>query len=257
MDHQYILHCEDTIESIFSAIYDGFVLKKQIPEPYRDTIQIGLGDSATPDLFSQWIELKTNPHKADLTVSSIHQQLGEFIYSELFRATCHYDPDRATIIFQFLVRAFKTGPSIIDHLSDPYVMRIMEMSRKCGNESHLYQGFVRFHSYQNILYSCIEPKCFVLPLIAPHFSNRFPLENWIIFDKAHDIACIHPHKQTPFFTNDTSMLKAFEGLTLDDPYQRLWNTFFQSIAIKERFNPVCQNNHIPKWFRKNMTEFNS
>ncbi|MBQ6812964.1 MAG: DUF4130 domain-containing protein, partial [Agathobacter sp.] len=30
---------------------------------------------------------------------------------------------------------------------------------------------------------------------------------------------------------------------------------FAHIEIKERHNPKCQNNLLPKWYRKNMVEF--
>ena len=33
-----ILHCEDSLEGIFTAIYDAFVYKKQMKQPYRDDI---------------------------------------------------------------------------------------------------------------------------------------------------------------------------------------------------------------------------
>ena len=38
-------------------------------------------------------------------------------------------------------------------------------------------------------------------------------------------------------------------------FERLWQGFFQSIAIKERKNPICQRTHLPLHFRQDMTEF--
>ena len=39
-----------------------------------------------------------------------------------------------------------------------------------------------------------------------------------------------------------------------DSMTALWKTFFQTIGIKERKNPVCQRNLIPLWYRKHMSE---
>ena len=41
-----------------------------------------------------------------------------------------------------------------------------------------------------------------------------------------------------------------------DEYVDLWKLFVDTIAIEERRNEKCQNNHLPKWYRKNMTEWN-
>ena len=38
-------------------------------------------------------------------------------------------------------------------------------------------------------------------------------------------------------------------------YERLWSGFFESISIKERENPKCQQNHLPLRYRSDMTEF--
>ena len=40
-----------------------------------------------------------------------------------------------------------------------------------------------------------------------------------------------------------------------DHFESLWAEYFEHIAIAERKNPRCQNNLIPKWYRKNMVEF--
>ena len=38
-------------------------------------------------------------------------------------------------------------------------------------------------------------------------------------------------------------------------YRRLWRAFFETVAIRERTNPRCQNTHLPKRYRAMMTEF--
>ena len=37
-------------------------------------------------------------------------------------------------------------------------------------------------------------------------------------------------------------------------YERLWKVFFESITIKERENPKCQQNHLPLRCREGMPE---
>ena len=38
-------------------------------------------------------------------------------------------------------------------------------------------------------------------------------------------------------------------------YRTLWKQFYNTIAIKERYNPRCQNTFLPKRYRSTMTEF--
>jgi hypothetical protein len=42
---------------------------------------------------------------------------------------------------------------------------------------------------------------------------------------------------------------------IKEPYKKLWKSFFNSIAIKERENLKLQRQHCPLRRRKYMTEF--
>ena len=44
-------------------------------------------------------------------------------------------------------------------------------------------------------------------------------------------------------------------LQTEDEYRELWKVFFNTIGIESRYNPKCQQNHMPEWYRRNMTEF--
>ena len=46
MQEKLILRCEDTLDGIFTAIYDAFVYKKQIGEAYNDSIS----KKSSPDI---------------------------------------------------------------------------------------------------------------------------------------------------------------------------------------------------------------
>lgn len=251
----YILHCEDTIEGILSALYDGFVLKKKLPAPYTDNISIAIGENNTFDLFSEWIELKPSHEKASITASTIHRQLGSEVYKAVFYTLCHFSPDRGTILMGFLARAFAKGERVLNRLSDTYAMRVMELSRKVSNEAHYFHEFVRFTKVEQTFYSRIEPKCSVLPLISPHFADRFPCENWIIYDKTHNLGSVHKAGGSFVLLSDPALdIELCEYRNQDD-YHHLWKLFFHTIAIRERENTKCQNNLLPKWYRKNMDEF--
>ena len=60
--------------------------------------------------------------------------------------------------------------------------------------------------------------------------------------------------ETRYFTDyDMSVLAKTEDV--NDEYTDMWKIFFETIAIKHRYNPECQRNLMPVWMRKHVTEF--
>lgn len=262
-----VLLCEDSLEGMLTAIYEGFVIKNQrFGEGYADNIEIHPADGYEYNMFSSVVNVETDYEKAEKTIKAIHRRLGEQVYLAVLRSLCHFEQDRAVWVFGFLIRAFRFGSLVLERMSDDYVMRTIELSRKSWNEAHLFNGFIRFREVgeNRVLYAKIEPKCNVLPLIEGHFSERFPGENFIIYDEIRQFAIVHTAYKESYFMKDGDMdidnrVKENGQLTkrTDDNYGALWDTYFNAIFIKERENERCQNTMIPKWYRKNMPEFNS
>ena len=146
----------------------------------------------------------------------------------------------------------------MEHLSDPDVARVFELSRTVANEAHQFMEFIRFRELDNgVLFSEITPKNRVLTCIGDHFTDRFPLENWMVYDKTHQEFLVHRAKH-PWILVGGECLNREETKKIskaEAEFEKLWKGFFQSISIKERENPVCQRTHLPLRFRQDMTEF--
>lgn len=168
----------------------------------------------------------------------------------------HYDEDRADAVFNFLKLAYPAGARVTKMLGNPAVMRLMELSRKVSNEAHLFKEFLRFDELKgNVLYGKIEPKCDVLPFVAQHFDERFPEEDWIIYDAKRKKSAVHKHNMDTIFVEGRDMDHLTKDLQTNDEYRDLWQVFFKTIGIEARYNSKCQQNHMPQWYRKNVTEF--
>ena len=254
MKELIILRCEDSLEGIFTAIYDAFVYKNNLNFPYNDNIQIAIGEEGNLSLFAKEISIKTDITKAQKTVGAIQNKLGFSVFNTLLLALCHYDDNRATIVLAYLVRAFKTGLQIQEYLADEYVMRVLELSRKVSNEADKMRGFLRFKDINNILISEIEPKCNLVPIIAEHFEDRFVNENFIIYDRKRNYSVVHPAYKQSYFV--TGKLINSDKLATNDYFEDLWKQYFNTMEIKERENYNCQRTLLPEWYRKNMVEFN-
>lgn len=259
---RYIYHCDNSIDGILTALFDAFTCKKALTKetPWdklpADIITIQPGEGGNYSLFSTWIDVETDADKAALTMQTIQKRLGMRVYDAVFHTLCHYDDGRANLLFHFLIKAFQTGPRIIDMLADPHVMSIFEYDRKVSNEAHFFIELMRFTAIPGALYGRISPKCTVLPFICDHFVDRYYHENFIIYDETHQIAAVHKAGASDFFlTDDPTMDVDMERFKEQDPFTSLWGVFFDSVAIKQRDNERCQNTLLPKWYRKHLDEF--
>lgn len=252
MSEELILRCEDSLEGIFTAIYDAFAYKKQMKQPYTDSISIAIGEGCMT-LFAKEVAVETDARKVEKTVDTIRTRLGYSVYDTLLHALCHFDEERASVVLGYLVRGFGKGHRISEHLADSYVMRVMELSRKVENERQRFLGFLRFRDVGEVLVAEIEPKCNLVPLMMDHFTDRFPNENFIIYDVQRKLAAVHE-------AYHSCVLVAGEELNLEDrkedAFEVLWKQYVTTMEIQERHNERCQNNMMPKWYRKYMFEHN-
>lgn len=262
-----VLLCENSVEGMLTAVYDGFVIKNEkfsgkedsLSEKYQDNLEIRAEENYEYELFTACIHIETDESKAEKTIGAIRRKMGDLAYLMVLRALCHFDENRGTQVFGFLVRGFRIGREVVNMLKDPYVMAVMELSRKAANEAHSFVEFIRFEEINQILYARIEPKCNVLPLIESHFSDRFPNEDFMIYDAVRKLSVIHKKYGDSFFVKDSEVELSDKGkgeLSMETTdYGQLWKTYFKSIAIEARENKKCQGNMLPLWYRKNMIEF--
>lgn len=248
--------CYDTITGIFSAIYDAW--KKS-----RDSeAGIALRGMMAPQLFCEYTEVEEKEYKSIAVERLIKKNLGYNAYWDIYHALLADDAEKADAVYHTILaaRAVKDSRRIMEHLSNPYVSKVFELSRSVANEAHLFNEFIRFRELENgVLLSEITPKGQVLTCIADHFTNRFPLENWMVYDKTHKVFLIHQAKKNWVLVQGEELdgEMACRVSEAEGEFERLWKGFCKSISIKERENLALQRNHLPIHFRQDMTEFRS
>ena len=212
-----------------------------------------LPDNAEQLVFGNYIEIITEPEKAARVENGIREKIGKDIFTFLRKSFLSCEPDKDMLILRFVILGFRYGRNVKNMLTDDTVNRLMKAERFAAEEAHLFMGFVRFSQHSGVLVSVIEPKNSVIPLIAEHFCDRFRSERFIIFDRNHHLALFHEPGRAEIIEID--------NIELDSPddseilYSGLWKTFFETIGIKERYNPTCQRNLLPLRYRGVMTEF--
>lgn len=246
-----VFTCEDRFEDMMTCIYEAWASRLGHANVRLMTEPVG-----NLELFCEYHHIDQDSCKTESVIRSIQKKISMYAYTMVYRAAMSDQKDKLDAIYRFLVAGFHYGSKITDYLQEPIVMRIFELNRKVGNEAHFFKEFIRFANMQgNVLVSHIEPKCDVLTLVAPHFADRLPSENWMIIDDNRFTAVVHPKDQDYYMTSLSEKEMDQLSKKTDDPFVELWKGFFEAIGIKERKNPRCQRNMLPLWYRKHMTEF--
>ncbi|MDR3224726.1 MAG: TIGR03915 family putative DNA repair protein [Clostridiales Family XIII bacterium] len=109
-------------------------------------------------------------------------------------------------------------------------------------------------SSPEILYARISPDHEVLEFLAPHFTDRFKSDPFIIHDTKRGRALIAWHRRWHIedFTEQDAAL--FANTANEEAYRGMWRKYFDTIAIKERTNPRCQRNFMPARYWQNLPE---
>lgn len=246
--------CNDTVTGICSALYDAW------KEERHGEAGIELKGKIQQQLFCEYKVVVESEKKSQSLQKMIKRYLGYNAYWDVYHAILSDDDQKGEAVFRMMqeARTLDDSTKVMEHLGNPDVARVFELSRRVSNEAHVYKEFIRFRELENrVLFSEISPKNQVLTCIADHFSDRFPLENWIIYDKTHEVFLLH---------RERGRWKLVWGEELDKEvtyriskeqkkYECLWKGFFESVSIKERENPKLQQTHLPKRYRREMTEF--
>jgi len=252
---KYVLQCEDSIEGIFSGVYAAWELKYG----HKNTeLQIQSAEDTNIELFTTYVPLEPDAEKAQKVLNTIRRICSDTVYERLFRAACADASDKADAIYRYIQTALHMGSRVANHLADPAVARIMELSRAVGNAEHHYLGFLRFIEIPgNILLARYAPKPRLTELIMPHFVDRFPEERFVIWDTVRNVAGVHVPGQNYIMLKLTEAQVAILQQYAEDNLEaeQLWKTFVESISIKERENKKLQRNNIPLHYRTYMPEF--
>jgi probable DNA metabolism protein len=232
---------DGSFEGFLTCVFESFK-HKEIPQ---DIISCKIKQQ---NLLS--FQIETDIQKADRVFKSILKRFGQDILIFIQNAFLSCLEHKEIFILDFLKKAYK-NKILIMNISDNTVLTLTKAVNSLKEEAHLFQGFVRFNLYKDFFIAQIKPKNFVLHILLPHFVQRLPKEQFMIYDQTHKMVAIYQNgAHTITEIDDFPDIESQKG----DKYQDLWKTFYDTIAIKERFNPKLRSNLMPKRYWDNMTE---
>ena len=241
---QVVYTYDGTYDGFLSCVFDSYVYK-EAPAAFQT-------EGAEQSLLWPERAVETDVHHAARVRRSFPRLGGEGARLAV-RGFLTCLPEKELHLWRLLELGYRVGPAVGRMLTDSRVDVLRKAVWHLEHEAHMYKGFVRFSDQEGVLVARIEPKNRVLPLMRPHFCDRFGGESFLIHDRTHGEALLHRPGQWAIVPMEELTLAAPGREELD--YRRLWRRFYDTIAIEGRYNPKCRMTQMPKRYWAMMTEF--
>ena len=245
------------MEYIYDSTFDG-LLCCIYAHVYEDAAEAILtqSDSNQYSLAHRKIIL-TDEQKADKVASAIENKISPSSLRRCYRAFLSKIPGAEMDILAYIFYGFKIGQDVDLLHGDPIVRRIDELNHKVNREIERIMGLLRFsvvydENKNEVLYASFGPDCDIIQLVMPHFLNRYRREPFVIHDTNREKAGFASLGRWVMRPLPRSF--APEYTSSEQDYQDLWKQYFKTAAIKERINPRCQKNFMPKRYWQYLVE---
>ena len=196
------------------------------------------------NLFDNLINL--NIKKDNNIISEFIKIFGINNFKTIYYVYISKEDNKELIIYYYLLNYFKYKERLPYMRNLKCVSKALEIRKRVGSEAHKMKGFVRFRELSNkVLYADINPDNDILYLLSIHFKNRLKNEYWLIHDVNRHTISIYDKKD--FYIISDKDLKIVDNISdREEEFENLWQTFYQTIGIKERHNNRCRMNFMPK-----------
>lgn len=232
---------DGSMEELLMAVYHVYLDKfEPILVRSSDYVQ---------NLMDEPFPLTYDPDAFMRVRDSMHRKFTEETLDIISYALNHRDPDAATWVLKYIIHCFKDPKRAFDY-QNSLVMRVTKLSRQVSLESHRFTGFVRFSLVDSLYVAKIDPDHDILEFIAPHFAERFPDMNFIIYDEGRHTAILSRNGEWTLKKD----IQLNQDLLKTDSSTDKWREYFNNISIAARENRRAQKRSMPKRYWKNLPE---
>ncbi|MBO7412600.1 MAG: TIGR03915 family putative DNA repair protein [Fibrobacter sp.] len=245
----------------YDSSFDGFL--SVVFEIYRQHLDVGdivpvrpyaAGSAAATDLFLQPFRIETDVESARRLRRAILNAAGEDIMNLLDCAFRSEEPGVEMKIFAYLRKLFAgDNRGYARNPTSEEMLPLFTIARSVRREQGFMLGAVRFAKAPDGMYiSAIEPKYNVVDMLAPHFRSRFPNGRWAIVDMVRRFGVCYEGGRTQLVS--VADPEAIAGIERSDEFARMWKSYYDSMAIKERLNPELLKRCLPVRYWKHLPE---
>lgn len=246
---------DKTFEGLLTAVFDAY-FRRVFPD------MLLTEGEPLPLFYDEIVTVSSDEEKSSRVWKGLQKKLSAISLSGLTVTWLSELPGVDLLLFRYMRKAIDSPRSIELNFGDSDVLEVSKIWKKVGNERMRVIQFFRFQkAADGTFFSAVEPLYNVLPLMIDFLKDRFADQKWLIYDLKREYGYYYDLKETievSFENKEAHLLsgKLNESLMDEDEklFQRLWKTYFKSIAIKERLNPRLHRQNMPARFWKYMTE---
>ena len=237
---------DGTFYGLLTIVFDSYI-HKTLPQKIYNK------DTYIYNFLDKTIEITTDFDKSQRVFNGIEKNIGYKALYNRYYAFLSNQENKEIYILKYLCDGFDIGPKINDNLTTSYVFKTINMRKRALAECHKFKGLLRFQEISdNLCYASIHPDNNILEPLGHHFINRLSSINFIIHDKNRNICFVYNNKNYKIING--TYINIPEFTENEKMYQELWKMFFKTISIKERKNPRCQMQFMPKKYWKDLIE---
>ena len=237
---------DDTFEGFLTTVFAIYKSKDTAPLIFKEQeAQLGLGVSQV---------VGTDVVRA----TRVKRKLESFAKELPHRLYCAWLSNEVNIeqqLFAFIQECISQNRDITSQHYRDNVIAVLAAARKVSSDAYQYTKFIRFfHVAPKVYLADIEPEYDILEMLTGEFEDRLEGCNFLIRDLKRR-KCLVWNQVQYWVSYEEHLLEPRTPQAGN--YEELWQTYFKHIAIPERINPKLQTLHVPKRYRKFMTEFAS
>lgn len=237
---------DGTIDGFFTCVFESYS-RKQHPDEVSTEEFFQLG-------FEQRIyHIETDDEKAKRVHKGLVKKCGNYVYENIYKCFLSCDHNKATKLMKYVHVALSVGRPVKDMLAHADVAPVEAMALQISREVWHSNEFLRFAQMENgVYYARIHPKNNIIPLMMPHFSDRYNDQPFIIYDPGHSVAGVYNLES--WYMVETDGINLPEESEDEKKWKRLWKHFYKSITIQERRNEKLRRQNCPKRYWQDMLE---
>jgi probable DNA metabolism protein len=235
---------------LYDGSFDGFlsVVFKIYELKVEPTSISTHGQENQYSLFGDPLTIQTQKDQSDRIKKAL-EKLSPGIVRLLYRNLLTELPDVELLLYRIIKRFFNEKKDVAKDFSDPDMLRLSQLDKKLFREEHRMHAFVRFQEMQDGLFAAtIQPDFNVIPILGPHFIQRYPAFDWLIFDVKRGFGLIYKNRILDYCSLDQNLKKiGVSQLSQEEKnYQSLWKTYYTNVNITARNNEKLHLQHVPR-----------
>jgi probable DNA metabolism protein len=240
-----ILVYDGTFESFLTLVYEVYYKKLHVSK---------IAKTLPESLFTDdIIIIEQEKEKSQKVLEALKTKFFKSHFEQILNCFMCDSIEFELDLLDFIILGFKDQKQL-ENINNHCVLSIQNYLKDLFRTNHKMTGFARFEELEDgTLYAKIEVKFNVLYFLGKHFSKRFNNQNYIIHDVKRKLAFIHTKEFVGIQV--VSHFKEPNRSVDEAKFQKLWKTFFDSVAIESRENKKLQQNFVPLIYRTYMNEF--